>query len=89
MIPVKNFVKSETYRSGFLESLAIVARVHDWIKTTEFRKRWAFRLFLLILYFETTVHIAGLRHFSEAKNWYKELPIISMIMDFLTHAGAK
>jgi len=54
-----------------------------WWKKTERRKKIAVWLLAIVLYVETTIHVGGLRHFAEYKDWYKQFPFIETALKLL------
>jgi len=77
------YLKSATYRSGFFNFISRIVKLHDWISQNENRKKWAFRIFLVLLYLEITIHIAGIGHFEESKNWWKNLPMVEKFIELI------
>ena len=75
-------LQSSTYRSAFFKLITEVISLHDWISQSEMRKKWAFRIAIILLYLEITIHISGIGHFEEAKDWWKNMPIVNSVIEF-------
>lgn len=79
------YISSETYRGGFMAFLAWLARTHEWMKDEMHpgRRKWAFRIFIVLAALEIQVHIAGISYWAESAYWWERIPLMGRLLELI------
>jgi len=76
-------ISSATYRSPFFKMLEKLALLHAWVKASETRRKWAFRIGVVVIAIEIQVHYNAVSDWGNHAVWWESIPLVGKLLDLV------